>query len=203
MPIQLDDSRLIIFIKNPILGRVKTRLAKTVGAQMALDVYKYLLEKTRVATIDLGCNKAVYYSKSVDENDEWPNDVFDKFVQKGEDLGARMWNAFSEAFEAGYKKVMIIGSDCPQITQEIIEMGFDLLENVDYVIGPAKDGGYYLLGMKVPTKHLFEDKEWSTDSVFEDTVMDIVTSGKRYAKLPMLSDLDDAYDLHLVKDRFK
>lgn len=202
MPIS-EYCRLIVFMKNPELGRVKTRLAKTVGAQMALDVYNYLLEKTRNATQDLKCNKAVYYSKFVDQDDDWSNDVFDKFVQKGEDLGKRMWNAFSEAFDQGFERVMIIGSDCPQLTQEIIEMGFDLLENVDFVIGPAKDGGYYLLGMKTPFKMLFEDKEWSTDSVFEDTIMDIVTAGKKYAKLPMLADLDDAYDLHLVKNKFK
>ncbi len=198
-----DYKRLIVFVKNPELGRVKTRLAKTVGAQMALDVYNYLLEITRNTTKELKCNKAVYYSKFVDMDDNWPNDVFDKFVQKGENLGKKMWSAFSEAFDEGFEKVMIIGSDCPQLSQEIIEMGFDLLESVDVVIGPAKDGGYYLLGMKDPLDFLFEDKEWSTDSVFEDTVMDIVTAGKKYAKLPMLSDLDDAYDLHLVKEKFK
>lgn len=203
MPIDATTHRLIIFIKNPVLGRVKTRLAKTVGAQMALDVYKYLLELTRNAAANLECNKAVYYSKSVDGADEWSNDVFDKFVQTGEDLGKRMWNAFSEAFEQGYEKVMIIGSDCPQLTQEVLEMAFDLLENVDIVVGPAKDGGYYLLGLKQPFKELFEDKEWSTDTVLEDTIMDIMAAGKKYAKLPMLSDLDDAYDLHLVSDKFK
>lgn len=197
------QDRLIIFIKNPELGKVKTRLAQAVGKEMALEVYKYLLEKTRDATVNLKCNLALYYSEFIDLKDEWEDSIYTKFLQEGKDLGQRIKNAFNEAFDSGFNKVMIIGSDCPQLNTDLIEMAFDLLDNVDVVIGPARDGGYYLLGIKTPFDDLFENKEWSTDSVFEDTIMDVMDSGKKYAKLPMLSDLDDAYDLHLVKDRFK
>lgn len=197
------QDRLIIFIKNPELGKVKTRLAKAVGKELALNIYKYLLEKTREATENLNCNLALYYSSFIDLNDEWSEDIYEKFIQKGKDLGEKMKNAFAEAFDSGFSKVMIIGSDCPQLNSELINMAFDLLDGVDVVIGPAKDGGYYLLGMKTPFDTLFTDKEWSTDSVFEDSIMDVMDASKKYAKLPMLSDLDDVYDLHLVKDRFK
>jgi len=198
-----SSDRLIIFVKNPVLGKVKTRLAKSIGDEMALEVYKYLLELTKAATETLASDKALYYSDFIAEDDNWPENNYTKKLQKGEALGRRMRNAFKDSFEEGFQKTVIIGSDCPQLTDEIINMAFDLLDNVDYVIGPAKDGGYYLLGMKNLYEPIFEDKEWGTDSVFDDTVLDILAAGKKYAKLPLLTDVDDAYDLHLVKERFK
>ena len=196
-------NRLNIFIKNPEKGKVKTRLAKTVGDDMALEVYQYLLKKTMDATLDLNCDRTVYYSRFVDEKDEWDNSLFQKRLQSDGELGLKMKNAFKEAFDNGSQKVLIIGSDCPQISADLINMAFDLLDNTDCVLGPAKDGGYYLLGMKTLLTPLFENKEWSTDSVLDDTVLDLLDAGLKYAKLPMLSDVDDAYDLHLLKDRFK
>ena len=111
-----------------------------------------------------------------------------------------MKKAFETVFSLGGKKAVIIGSDCPQITPTIIEQAFSSIEHVDVAIGPAQDGGYYLLGMKKPQPFLFDGKQWSTASVFADTITDIANSGLTFFELPMLSDLDNASDLHLLDE---
>ncbi len=102
---------LLIFTRNPELGKVKTRLASTVGDQNALDIYKFLLQHTKKITKDLNVDKAVYYSVKIRENDIWNATVYQKHQQHGDDLGMRMQNAFQHAFNCGYEKVIIIGSD--------------------------------------------------------------------------------------------
>ena len=190
---------LIIFVKNPVLGRAKTRLAATIGDKKALDVYLQLLDITRNAALDANCTRHVFYSDAI-ENDAWDEDKFNKHVQEGDTLGERMKNAFNHVFLMGGKEVIIIGSDCPQLNGQIIENGFHLLAEKDACIGPAKDGGYYLLGMKKPLPFLFDGKEWSTDSVFEDTTYDLVKNSLTFGLLPKLSDLDTADDLYLLED---
>lgn len=126
---------LLIFTRNPKLGKVKTRLAKTIGDEAALDVYKHLLNHTKQVTKNLSCDKAVYYSVKVRENDIWDATTYQKHLQNGNDLGIRMLNAFQQAFSTGYEKVVIIGSDLPDLTSEHINEAFEKLNSNDVVMG--------------------------------------------------------------------
>jgi len=101
---------LFIFTRNPELGKAKTRLAKTVGNETALEIYKFLLQKTRDISSKVTSDKAVYYSLKIRSNDIWDETMYQKHKQVGEDLGIRMLNAFKNSFDAGYQKVLIIGS---------------------------------------------------------------------------------------------
>ena len=187
---------LIIFIKNPIKGRAKTRLAKTVGEDKALRIYLKLLAHTRDLTKDFDADKYLFYSDFVDRDDDWDNLVFTKKKQaETVDLGKKMTAAFAEIFDKGYEKAVIIGSDCWELEVNHLEAAFELLEESDFVLGPAKDGGYYLLGMKVLDEAVFELEAWSTASVLEDTLQKIVYLQKTYFKLAVLSDVDHYEDL--------
>lgn len=192
----MDDIRhLIIFIKNPVLGKAKTRLAATIGEQKALEVYLKLLEITRNVTLKSDCVKHVFYSDEI-ETDAWDSDTFNKHLQEGSSLGERMKNAFNQVFALGAKKAVIIGSDCPELNEEIIENAFKLLDVNEVAIGPAKDGGYYLIGMKQPLSFIFENKKWSTDSVFNETINDLTTNKLSFGLTLELSDLDTIDDLN-------
>ncbi|MCD9585056.1 TIGR04282 family arsenosugar biosynthesis glycosyltransferase [Tenacibaculum maritimum] len=169
----MNKNLLLIFTRNPELGKVKTRLAKAVGNETALTIYKFLLDKTKKVTQNLNCDKAVYYSVQVRNHDIWEEKNYQKKLQKGEDLGIRMHNAFQEAFENNYEKVLIIGSDLYDLTPNHIHEAFDKLNSNEVVIGPAKDGGYYLLGMKKLIPSIFKNKNWGTSSVRKDTLKDL------------------------------
>lgn len=195
----MHSHHLIIFIKNPVLGKVKTRLAADIGAERALNVYVQLMELTRNVVLKTDCTRNVFYSEAI-ERDAWDEDKFNKFVQEGESLGERMKNAFDQVFALGAEKAVIIGSDCPQLNSNIIQDAFNMLDYEDVCIGPAKDGGYYLLGMKVPLSFLFNGKAWSTDSVFGDTIKSLTDNSLSYGLLPELSDLDTVSDLKLLSE---
>lgn len=193
-----NKSILIIFIKNLVLGSVKTRLAKTIGNEKAMEIYQHLIQHTCLVVGNLSCDKAACYSAYIEADGVW-NDGFQKSVQQGSELGERMLNAVDSAFKQGYRKAVIIGSDCMEITTEIISDAFAALEHADIVIGPATDGGYYLLGMSQMHLPIFKDKNWSTDQVFTQTVNDITEMGLSYHCLPMLSDIDEEKDLTTLK----
>lgn len=186
---------LIIFVKNPEKGHVKTRLAKSVGEERALEVYEALLEITKQVTLPLNCEKQVWYSKEISESDLWDDERYEKRVQRGENLGGRMQNAFRDVFESGFEKVVIIGSDCADLTQGILEDAFAALDHHRAVIGPSEDGGYYLLGMADFFPDLFEEKSWSTDSVYQDTLIQMEKNSISCFRLPELNDIDTESDL--------
>jgi uncharacterized protein len=140
---------LLIFIKNPVKGRVKTRLAAAVGDERALNIYMALLEHTRQVAMACEADRWLFYSHTVEKNDGWPGDLFRKFGQEGDDLGARMENAFAAALKE-YPKAVLIGSDIASLTPEIVGEAFRQLDEFPFVVGPAIDGGYYLLGMTAP-----------------------------------------------------
>ncbi len=185
----------MIFYRNPQLGRVKTRLAATVGEEKALEIYMSLSIHTREITEDLPFAKSVFYTEEVQSGDLWPDDVYKKTVQAGSDLGERMYNAFVWGFEKGYDAVCIIGTDCYELTAAIIKDGFSALNSADVVIGPAADGGYYLLGMSAARRDVFINKKWSTETVFADTVKDLAADNSSYVQLPVLRDVDSEDDL--------
>lgn len=187
------DNALIIFIRNPEKGKVKTRLARTLGDDQALAIYHSLLDHTRMISLGVVAHRYLFYSHFIDRDDGWQEGDFAKKCQQGEDLGARMNHAFDTALQL-CQKAVIIGSDCPELTSDIIQQAFDALETFPYTIGPAVDGGYYLLGMKTPSPWLFKDMEWSTPHVFENTIQRIEAHKLTYQVLPMLYDVDEAED---------
>ncbi len=186
---------LIIFARNPELGKTKTRLAKTLGDEMALAIYYKLLSHIQQITEDLDCDKAVYYSGHVDTEDNWENKIYKKKVQKGHDLGEKMHNAINDGLQAGYQSVILIGTDIYELTSEIITSGFEKLENNDVVIGPAKDGGYYLIGMKQSHPNIFKLHAWSTPSVYSNTIKLIEAEKLSWAKTALINDIDELEDL--------
>jgi len=188
-------SAIIIFVRNPVLGKVKTRLAKQLGDGVALSVYKKLLNHTHSVLSDASADRFVFYADYINENDLWENNLYHKHLQSGDDLGERMKNAFQLLFKKNYNKVVIIGSDCFELSKEIIEEALTQLETSQIVIGPAADGGYYLLGMNAFYPAAFNNKQWSTETVFEDTIKDITLAGCSYYSLPKLRDVDTADDL--------
>lgn len=186
---------LLIFIKNPEAGKVKTRLAKSIGDLEALQIYKKLLKRTLTVAAQSEVRKQVWYSTFIDKEDEISTDTFEKYLQTGSDLGARMSGAFQQAFKDGADRVVIIGSDCPDLNEDVLEDAFKQLENCDLVIGPSEDGGYYLLGMNRFYGALFNDVEWSTESVLESTIDRASEIGLNIEKLPVLNDIDTVEDL--------
>ena len=189
----MSKNLLLVFTRNPALGKVKTRLAKTVGDKTALEVYTFLLERTRDIAAKVTADKAVYYSVKIRENDFWDATIFQKYLQVGEDLGIRMLHAFKNGFETGYEKVLIIGSDLYDLTAETIENAFIALENNEVVIGPAEDGGYYLLGMNSLEEKVFKNKDWGTETVRKDTLEDL--KDKKVFLLGELNDVDVFEDI--------
>jgi len=188
-----SKSALIIFTRNPELGKCKTRLAKTIGDEAALDIYKYLLQHTATISKDINVDKFVFYSEDIKKEDLWDSEIFRKKLQQGSDLGERMEHAFKQLFQSDYEKVVVIGSDLLDLKPRDIETAFKLLNNNDFVIGPAKDGGYYLLGMKHLQSKFFKNKKWGTSTVLNDTLKDIESS--TFVLLKELNDIDTFEDL--------
>ncbi|MBL7731570.1 MAG: TIGR04282 family arsenosugar biosynthesis glycosyltransferase [Chitinophagaceae bacterium] len=189
-----QSSALIIFVRAPETGRVKTRLAAAIGDAAALQVYNKLLQLTYTAVLQVNADRFVFYADTMPPEDLWSKGPFIRCRQEGSDLGTRMELAFSLLFEKGYKKVVIIGSDCPALTAAAINKAFFALADFEVVIGPSADGGYYLLGKKRQYTFLFRDKPWSTEGVLPATIADLQQQSVTYTELPVLNDLDTAED---------
>ena len=188
-----SDKALIIFTRNPELGKCKTRLATTIGDEAALEVYKFLLNHTCEISKKTQCDRFVFYSENILKNDIWDAEYFHKRLQKGTDLGERMNNAFETLFGMGYQKVCIIGSDLLDLNVEHINEAFYQLENHDAVLGPAKDGGYYLFAMDELLPKVFINKKWGTDSVLSETLQDLQNYDVHL--LTELNDIDTFEDM--------
>lgn len=191
----MGKALLIIFVKNPELGKAKTRLAATVGEEAALAIYKRLLERTKSITQPLAVDKTVFYDQALGENDLWSEGGFSKDLQSNGDLGEKMLAAVQSAFQQGYERICVIGSDCYDLSTEILNQAFSSLENNDAVIGEAVDGGYYLIGMNRLITDVFQNKKWSTQEVFPSTIQDFKNKGFSYFELPVLNDVDTEEDL--------
>jgi hypothetical protein len=186
-------SIVLVFAKAPISGTVKTRLAFVIGNKKALWVYKKLLYKTDSELKKLSQDVVVFYHGG-------PSTIFKKIFlafqkksQLGEDLGERMKSAFQWGFDKGYEKILIIGTDLWDLSKPLLENAFKQLDSNDYVIGPASDGGYYLLGCKKFTKHLFTEKKWGSPDVYHQTMKELM--GKSVAILDEKNDIDTLEDL--------
>ncbi len=187
---------LIIFVKNPVIHEVKTRLAAEIGAENAVFVYQKLIEYTATVVSKIDVPKLVFYGNEMPDKDIWAEMGYERQAQIGKDLGERMENAFAWAFAEGHKKCVIIGSDCAELRAEILEEAFFSLEKKDFVIGEAEDGGYYLLGMKKLFSPLFRGKMWSTNNVFKEALFEIQKGVFSLHLLPKLNDIDTLEDLN-------
>ncbi|HLP10929.1 MAG TPA: TIGR04282 family arsenosugar biosynthesis glycosyltransferase [Flavobacteriales bacterium] len=190
-----SDRLVIIFIRNVQIGRVKKQLADTVGDENALNIYIHLLNRVAEVSQEIKAHKAVFYSEYIEEADEFMVPVFQKYIQQGKEPGERMKNAFVKAFSRGYKNVVMISSDCYELTPKTVEDAFYQLTKNDVVIGPSTNAGYYLIGMKSLHKSFFADKEWGGNNVLVDTLLDVNKEKLSYALLPTLGKVIAEEDL--------
>lgn len=195
------DRLVIIFAKNPELGKCKTRLAKSIGNEKALEVYKELIQHTAKTISIVNASRAVFYSEDIQTNDFWDDELFQKQVQTKGHLGEKMQAAFEWGFAQGFSKICIVGSDLFELESSDIEKAFQELERHDLVFGPANDGGYYLMGMTKFYKVAFLDKAWSTETVLEKTIEDL--QGLNIAFLETKTDIDTVEDLVRHKEFHK
>ena len=189
----MSNSLIMVFVRNPGLGRVKTRLAKTIGDQAALEIYEILSKHTAKIISEIDSDKLIFYSEKIQDNDIWTVINCKKQIQTKGDLGEKMLDAFQYGFSLGYKKIIIIGSDLYSLRPKHIESAFEQLENYDVVIGPALDGGYYLLGLNSVIPEIFKQKQWSTSSILKDTLSDLKKFNVNLLK--PLNDIDTYEDL--------
>ena len=194
-----DRSAVLLFIKSPEKGKVKSRLAKAIGEDAALDVYKCLVWHT-LENLKAGkyLFRLCFYppdSGAIIEN--WLGNTYSSAPQHGRDLGERMKSAFVKAFSDGAEKVLLIGSDIPDLSISLVDNAFNALDTSDAVIGPARDGGYYLIGFNRASflPDIFHGIAWSTDSVFYQTMKVFGKSGLKVHVLRVLSDVDTFDDL--------
>ncbi|XOV67047.1 MAG: TIGR04282 family arsenosugar biosynthesis glycosyltransferase [Fluviicola sp.] len=184
---------LIVFAKNIVLGKVKTRLARTQGDAFAFNVYRKLVDITEKESLRVeGSDVHVYFSDKIVE-DKWPDQ--EKYVQQGESLGDRMKHAFEQGFAQGYEKIIGVGADLPDLSAEVMEEGLAALDYSDTVFGPSEDGGYYLIGMRKMIPEIFENKPWSTDALLDITQSELKSLGYSSATLKELNDVDTIEDL--------
>ncbi len=193
----MNKNLLLIFTRNPELGKVKTRLAVTIGAENALEIYNFLVKHTQEIVAQIDVNRRVLYSEEINENDIWNNKLYQKKMQFGSDLGVRMKNAFADGFADNFKKIVILGTDLLDLEVSDIEKAFSELDNHDIVIGPAEDGGYYLLGLKFIPDGIFSNKKWGTSSVLKETLSNL--ENFKICFLKTKNDIDTFEDIRDIK----
>ena len=187
---------LLILARHPVLGQAKTRLAAAIGPEAALHVYRELLARTRAAADGVAATKTVWLAGDAPAGDAFAGWAgYAQRPQPAGGLGPRLHRAFAAAFAAGATAAVAIGTDCPELTAGHLADAFRRLATHDVVVGPALDGGYYLLGTKALVPDFFINKPWSTAAVLAATLADADRLGLRVARLPALADVDTAADL--------
>jgi rSAM/selenodomain-associated transferase 1 len=187
----------LVFVRAPEAGRVKTRLAATLGNEGALRVYRRLAEHTVREARSVDAELRIHFTPAGKEHEvrAWLGDGARYLAQAGGGLGERMEEAFRAAFADGAGRVVIVGSDLPGLSAALLRRAFDALDEHPAVLGPARDGGYYLLGMRMIIPGVFDDVPWSTDVVLARTLERMRAAGVEPALLPTLADVDEADDL--------
>ena len=196
--------QLLVFARPPVLGQVKTRLAATLGPAQALHVYGRLLARTQQAVAAAALPATVWLAEApaapapathpLPDLPEWPGLPW-RLQTPGHDLGARLAEAFAVAFAEGATQAAVIGTDCPGLTARHLTQAFEALAGHDLAIGPAADGGYYLLALRQPQPALFRGIAWSSPTVLAETLAHAAHLGLRVQLLPVLSDVDTEADL--------
>ncbi|MEZ4687715.1 MAG: TIGR04282 family arsenosugar biosynthesis glycosyltransferase [Bacteroidia bacterium] len=194
---------LILFVKNPEAGQVKTRLAASLGEKQAIAIYEHLLEQSHNAAENGDWDVEVWYGNQIPERDRWSEAGWPRIEQHGADIGERMHVSFLSAFEKGYDQAVLIGSDIEGMNADFIREAFEKLSHSDSVFGPANDGGYYLVGLKKPVPSLFLDKTWSHEKVLAEAIETTGAAGFTHSLLPVLFDIDTEEDLRLSGFREK
>ena len=192
------DKLVIVFAKNPEIGKCKTRLAVSIGDENTLAVYKTLIQYTAQVLSKLKEDCVVFYSEDIQTDDLWDDANFQKQVQSQGHLGKKMQAAFEWGFHKGYKQVCIVGSDLFELEVSDIHDAFQALETHDLVFGPAEDGGYYLMGMSALHSEAFKDKAWSTELVLKETLKDLKSNS--FQLLKEKNDIDIVDDLKKYKE---
>jgi uncharacterized protein len=198
----MDPNRLIIFVKAPRQGEVKTRLEKTIGQEGAAGAYETLV-KTLVKRLAKLHEVEVRYTPddAFEEIQQWIQPGWSAAPQGSGDLGARMERAFDQAFASGGERVVLIGSDCPGLSQKDIEEAWNALGTKELVAGPSLDGGYWLIGLREPKPALFQDIPWSTERVLGETLKRAREQGMAIHLLRMLTDVDTEKEwIEFLKD---
>ena len=194
-----NGQSLIIFVRSPNDKQVKSRLAATLGGEFARDFYRLCAEHIIRETDRMlsGVQRYIFYASQEEERAvrRWLGRSFYFRAQSGGGLGDRIWHAFRAVFSHGAEKAVIVATDVPDLTHDIMDEAMQALDNCDIVIGPSYDGGYYLLGMKRLHSDLFRDIPWSTERVYEETLLRIKAQGLSRLILPILRDIDTEDDL--------
>lgn len=196
---------MIVFLKFPEKGKVKTRLSKVLDDSYVLELYKGFIQDTLMALKPFD-HVLIYFfprEKAADLK-SWLGEGYSYFLQTGRDLGEKMANAFKDGFQMGYERLLLIGTDIPEISSPVLHQAFRILENRDAVIGPARDGGYYLIGFNRKSfsgQIFFDDMDWSSGHVFERTLSILTREGLSFEKTPELCDIDTSEDLKALAAR--
>lgn len=194
---------IILFTRFPRPGMVKTRMIDMLGPQGAAELHTNMTEqvicKIEPALQTRHIQLLIYYcGGSQQEMADWLGRNCTLRIQQGSDLGQRMEHAFDQTFQQGAERILLIGSDCPDINADIISSALKKLNSHDLVLGPTADGGYYLIGLRAPGNKksiLFSSISWGTDQVLEQTLTQAKKGGLSYTLLPQLHDIDRPEDL--------
>ena len=196
-----DKPIILLFIKAPLKGQIKSRLAAAIGNDAALNLYRrFVLDAIdTVETLALPLRICFYPPHAGTTIRAWLGNKLDCMPQQGDDLGERMESAFKQVFQEGHDRAVLIGSDIPALSALIIDEAFTSLSVHDAVLGPAADGGYYLIGFTAKTfqPDLFRHIAWSTNTVFDETLARFEESGQQVHLLPKLHDVDTQDDLRI------
>jgi uncharacterized protein len=202
----ITEDRLIVFVKLACPGNVKTRLAKKIGSDMAAALYRCSVSDTLAAVSRSGYPALVFFDPpdAHDAITDWLGCDMTFLPQKGKDLGERMLTAFREVL-LNSSRVVLIGSDCPDLPPALLHEGFEALKTHQAVIGPAEDGGYYLIGFSSEglTDEAFKGIEWGSSGVFEVTMSALGKTGVNVYVLPLWNDIDEYDDLKALYDRHR
>lgn len=198
----MDTPLVVVFSRMPRPGKAKTRLIPSLGAAGAAQLQRRMTGHTvlvaRQAAAVRGASLEVRYADgSARQMRNWLGRGPTYRPQLGTDLGERMAEAFRRGFLVGHRNILIIGTDCPGITAEVLSAAINALDSSDLVLGPATDGGYYLVGLRKDVPQLFDGISWSTDKVFRQTIQAAESSGLSVAQLESLGDVDRPEDLQV------
>lgn len=206
MTLLSPDRRILgIFAKQPIVGQAKTRLAETTSADWAQRVANALLVDSLARFERVEAKRAIVFAPADAAAffSNLANGRYELLAQADGDLGQRLQNFFNQARARGFTRIIAIGTDSPTLPTEFIERAFRLLENHDVVIGPAFDGGYYLIGCGPLSVPVFIDIPWSTPRVLEETVKCLVAASARLAILPPWYDIDTTDDWAMLRGHLR
>ncbi|MBD2439445.1 TIGR04282 family arsenosugar biosynthesis glycosyltransferase [Nostoc sp. FACHB-110] len=200
--IQIFQQHLIIFTRYPEPGKTKTRLIPALGSMGAANLQQQMTEHTmlQVKAVQKATSLSIevrFAGGSFQLMQDWLGSDLVYQTQGEGDLGARMARSLADAFQNNAEQAMIIGTDCPGITPEILTTAFQQLQTVDLVLGPAVDGGYYLIGLRRLLPELFTNINWGTSQVLQQTVAIAEKLNISHAYLPVLADVDRPEDLSI------